>query len=123
MVLCQAILPRRATSITAPGTSPVSTYFWVTASMRASWLEDRPTSSGVTAMGRTGSAQLFRGGCKDKESRCAERANETVHPFLPFLLMPIFPPAGNNASELIALTSPWQNRLIVAGGLEIPGFR
>ena len=58
MVLCQAILPRRATSITAPGTSPDSTYFWVTASMRASWLEDRPTSSGAAAMGRTGSAQL-----------------------------------------------------------------
>src|SRR4029079_14933983 len=57
-VLVQAILPRRATSITAPGTSPESTYFWVVASMRASWLDDRPTSSGAAATGSTGSAQL-----------------------------------------------------------------
>jgi hypothetical protein len=49
--------------------------------------------------------------------------DETVHPFLPFLLAPIFPPAKNNASRHPALKYPGQNRPVVAGGLEIPDFR
>ena len=48
----QATLPRRATSITAPGTSPSSMCFWVTSSRRLSCVEERPTSSGFDAIGR-----------------------------------------------------------------------
>src|SRR5829696_4453661 len=49
----QAILPRRATSMTAPGTRPESTCFCVTSSRRFNWADERPTSSGLPAMGST----------------------------------------------------------------------
>ena len=57
MVLYQAILPRRATSITAPGSIPESMCCCVMASIRASWLDESPTSSGVGAIGKMDSAR------------------------------------------------------------------
>src|SRR5947209_19082439 len=47
----QAIFPRRATSMTAPGTSPSSICCLVTASSFLSWTDDSPTSSGEAAIG------------------------------------------------------------------------
>src|SRR5688572_27210839 len=45
-----AILPRRATSMTAPGINPSSMFFLVAASRRLSCGEERPTSSGLPAV-------------------------------------------------------------------------
>src|SRR5262249_30342653 len=47
-----ATLPRRATSMTAPGINPSSIFRLVTASRRFSCADDSPTSSGFEAMGR-----------------------------------------------------------------------
>src|SRR5262245_15011922 len=47
----QASLPRRTTSMTAPGISPSSMFWRVAASMRLSCADDRPTSSGLAASG------------------------------------------------------------------------
>src|SRR5258708_27823757 len=46
------ILPRRATSITAPGTSPSSMCFCVTSSSRFSCVEERPAPSCFAGIGR-----------------------------------------------------------------------
>ena len=43
---CIRTLPRRATSITAPGMMPSSIFFAVASSIFSSWAEERPTYSG-----------------------------------------------------------------------------
>src|SRR5690349_12996464 len=57
--LSHAILPRRATSMTAPGTSPSSICCFVTASSLLSWTDDSPTSSGDPAIGTGISARAI----------------------------------------------------------------
>src|SRR6267154_1526595 len=72
-----AILPRRATSMTAPGISPSSMCFCVTSSSRFSCVEERPTSSGFDAIGRMPSSAC-----------AADAANNSATTLMDFFMAP-----------------------------------
>src|SRR6478672_5404014 len=64
-----ATLPRRATSMTAPGISPSSIFCLVAASRRFSCADDSPTSSGLPASGACVSACSAAGSAEAQDSR------------------------------------------------------
>ena len=57
--------------------------FWVTASMRASWSDERPTSSGMVAVVRTCSAETWPATARHASEKRAGDTREMPHRLLP----------------------------------------